>query len=179
MISGVDVNGGSELFWVGDVAPTILESVGVKVPREMTGVSHVGGGGRREEPFVSGVDPVTGSGAVFYRGYKLVVNATGGYDEVFGKESLKGWSAPGDADDNATIVGVVNEVMLFNVMGGDGEERVDLAQAEKGIVDVCKAAFDRAIEETRGLERQTKARGGAMRQVTPKNGMYGPWIVDQ
>jgi len=105
-----------DLFWIGDVAPTILEAVGGEIPRGVDGRSHWSAISRPEEtsvpfsrsdPFVSGVDPVREAGAVFHGRYKLVVNGTAGYDIDFDKPELGGWVKPGDADGESVEQGVV------------------------------------------------------------------------
>jgi arylsulfatase A-like enzyme len=175
-----------DLMWVGDVAPTILEAAGAKAAAAdgMDGRSRLGeimGASRKEKdaPFVSGVDPVTYSGAVFYKQFKLVVNATSGYDIAFDKASLRGWSSPGDSDNNVTIAGEVEEVMLFD-LARDPSERVNLASSEQQVADLCLREFRRALAEAAGLERQTKARGLPLEQVTPGSaGILGPFIDEE
>ena len=192
------------LFWIGDVAPTVLDAVGAPTPPDMEGRSRlpsllsVAGRSRSNnddppttattlpEAFVSGLDPHAYSGAVFYgERYKLVVNATGNYEVLyplqFGQE-LRGWTSPGDADDNATIPGDVQEVMLFDLQEDEREERnlllTNLTPDQRTALQACLEAFNQVLEETRDKERQTKAPGYPMEQVTPgPDGKIGPFIL--
>ena len=190
-ILGAGVEGGEtpgELFWIGDLTPTILEAVGAEIPRGLDGVSHwssISGRNkydpplpRRTDPFVSGLDPVRRSGAVFYNQFKLVVNGTAGYDVDFNKPELGGWSPPDDADNNVVEHGVVEEVMLFDLQN-DPEERLNLAGVDGyygEVLKLCISEFTAVLESVAPNELQTKKLGGSLDDITPGVHGYGPWV---
>ncbi|GMI26389.1 hypothetical protein TrCOL_g3113 [Triparma columacea] len=163
------------------------EAVGAEIPRGLDGVSHwssISGRNKydpplpqRTNPFVSGLDPVRRSGAVFYNQFKLVVNGTAGYDVDFNKPELGGWSPPNDADNNVVEHGVVEEVMLFDLQN-DQEERLNLAGVDDygEVLKLCISEFTAVLESVAPNELQTKKLGGSLDDITPGVHGYGPWV---
>ncbi|GMH50858.1 hypothetical protein TL16_g00887, partial [Triparma laevis f. inornata] len=125
------------------------------------------------------LDPVYHCGTVFYSSYKLVVNGTCGYDVIFNKPYLGGWSKPDDSYDNKpSIPKNINEVMLFN-LNDDEEERVDLSEAKKDLVEEMLKVYKEREREVRGLERQSIMLGDDIEIIRPKGGgKIGPWLPD-
>lgn len=154
-----------------DVLPTIFDALDVAVPEGVEGSSLLLDGGAEEggpEPKTVLLDPVLSCGAVFSSRYKLVVNGTCGYDRAFGKPSMGGWSKPGDADDADAEVppGPVPPLLLFDLRA-DPEERDDLARTHPALLRDLVGAFEERKAEAMLVERQSKARGEQIADVTP------------